>query len=169
MQAVQQELNEQLGNIFGSLTIELLTPYLQRKLHLLQRSKSMPSLPKGLVMPTVVAGLGGVGRGQDKAALIEFMQTVGQAMGPEALAQFIDPTEFLKRLAAASGIDTLNLVKSPETMAQEQEQAQQQQMMASLTSQAGQLAKSPVGEQMMQQMNAPGQEAPAGPETGAEL
>jgi len=73
----------------------------------------------------VVAGLGGVGRGEDRAALIEFMQTVGQAMGPEALQQFIDPTEFLKRLAAASGIDTLNLVKSPETMAQEQQQAQQ--------------------------------------------
>ena len=159
VQAVQQELNEQLGNIFGSLTIELLTPYLQRKLHLLQRSKSMPSLPKGLVMPTVVAGLGGVGRGQDKAALIEFMQTVGQAMGPEALAQFIDPTEFLKRLAAASGIDTLNLVKSAETMANEQQQAQEQQMMASLTQQAGQLAKSPIGEQMMQQMNDSGQEA----------
>ena len=47
-------------------------------------------------------------------------------------------------------------------MANEAQQAQQQQMMASLTNQAGQLAKSPVGEQMMQQMNAPGQEAPAG-------
>ena len=58
------------------------------------------------------------------------MQTVGQAMGPEALQQFIDPTEFLRRLAAASGIDTLNLVKSPETMAQQKGEAQQQQMMA---------------------------------------
>ena len=159
VQEVQRELDQQLAGIFGSLTVELLTPYLQRKLHLLQRSKSMPSLPKGLVLPTVVAGIGGVGRGQDKAALLEFMQTVGQAMGPEALQQFIDPTEFLKRLAAASGIDTLNLVKSAETMANEQQQAQQQQMMASLTQQAGQLAKSPIGEQMMQQMNDSGQEA----------
>ena len=41
-------------------------------------------------------------------------------------------------------------------------------MMASLTNQAGQLAKSPVGEQMMQQMQ-DGQgteEAPAGPPQG---
>ena len=152
VQAVQQELNEQLGNIFGSLTIELLTPYLNRKLHLLQRSKSMPSLPKGLVMPTVVAGLGGVGRGQDKAALIEFVQTIGQAMGPEALMQFIDPGEFLKRLAASSGIDALNLVKSPETMAQEGQQAKQDAMQASLVNQAGQLAKSPMADQMMKQM-----------------
>ena len=104
-------------------------------------------------MPTVVAGLGGVGRGEDRAALIEFMQTVGQAMGPEALAQYIEPTEFLRRLAAASGIDTLNLVKSPETMAQEAQGAQQQAVTQSLIGQAGQLAKSPIGEQLIQQAN----------------
>lgn len=152
VQAVQQELNEQLGNIFGSLTVELLTPYLYRKLHLLQRSKAVPTLPKGLVMPTVVAGLGGVGRGQDKAALIEFVQTIGQAMGPEALAQYLDPGEFLKRLAAASGIDSLNLVKTPETMAQEAQQMKQDAAQASLLSQAGQLAKTPAAEKMMNNM-----------------
>ena len=166
--ATRMELDRQLSGIYGALTVELLTPYLNRKLHLMQRSKQLPSLPKGLVMPTVVAGLGGVGRGEDRAALIEFMQTVGQAMGPEALAQYIDPTEFLRRLAAASGIDTLNLVKSPETMAQEQEQAQQAQMTQSLMGQAGQLAKSPMAEQMMQQVNGQGnEEAPASPPPSA--
>lgn len=166
--ATRMELDRQLSGIYGALTVELLTPYLNRKLHLMQRSKQLPALPKGLVMPTVVAGLGGVGRGEDRAALIEFMQTVGQAMGPEALQQFIDPTEFLRRLAAASGIDTLNLVKSPQTMAQQKGEAQQQQMMASLTNQAGQLAKSPIGEELMQQMqNAPGQQAPASPPPSA--
>ncbi len=152
VQAVQQELNEQLGGIFGNLTIELLTPYLNRKLFLLQRQKGIPTLPKGLVMPTVVAGLGGVGRGQDKAALMEFVTTIGQTMGPEALMKFISPTEFMKRLAAASGIDTLELVKSPETMQQEQQKQQAQMMQASLVNQAGQLAKSPMAEQLTDQM-----------------
>lgn len=166
--ATRMELDRQLSGIYGALTVELLTPYLNRKLHLMQRSKQLPSLPKGLVMPTVVAGLGGVGRGEDRAALIEFMQTVGQAMGPEALAQYIDPTEFLRRLAAASGIDTLNLVKSPETMQQEQQQAQQAQMTQSLMGQAGQLAKSPMAEQMMKQANGQGnEEAPASPPPSA--
>ena len=169
VQAVQQELNEQISGIYGSLTVELLSPYLSRKLHLLQRSKAVPSLPKGLVMPTVVAGLGGVGRGQDKMALMEFVTTIGQAMGPEAVMQFIDPTEFLKRLAAASGIDALNLVKSPETMQQEMQQQQQQGMMQQLVGQAGQLAKSPMAEemttQMMEQSNGqPNPEAEANPE-----
>ena len=88
---VQMELDRQLSGIYGSLTVELLTPYLNRKLHLMQRPKQLPSLPKGLVMPTVVAGLGGVGRGEDRAALIEFMQTVGGAMGPEALPSTSTP------------------------------------------------------------------------------
>ena len=80
---------------------------------------------------------------------MEFVQTVAQGMGPQALQQFIDPTEFLKRLAAASGIDTLNLIKSPETMEQEKQQMQNEAMQASLMNQAGQLAKSPMAEQLI--------------------
>jgi hypothetical protein len=168
VQAVQQELNEQLSGIYGSLTVELLTPYLNRKLHLLQRSKGMPSLPKGLVMPTVVAGLGNVGRGQDKQALMEFVTTIGQTMGPEALMQYLDPTEFFKRLAAASGIDALNLIKSPETMQQEQAQQKQEAMTQQLVGQAGQLAKSPMAEQMTEQLGAQtdGQQQPPTGEPG---
>jgi len=102
-------------------------------------------------MPTVVAGLNGIGRGQERIALMEFMQTVAQGMGPEALAQYINPTEFLKRLAAASGIDVLNLIKDPATMEQEAGQQKQDMMQASMMKQMGQLAKSPIGEQLVQQ------------------
>ena len=155
VQATIQELNEQLGGIYSGLTVELLSPYLNRKMFLLQRSGKMPALPKGLVQPTVVAGLYGVGRGQDKAALVEFVSTLAQSMGPEALAQYVNPTEFIKRLAASSGIDYLNLIKSPETMEQEMQAAQGQQMAQSLVGQAGQLAKSPMGEALTNQMMSP--------------
>ena len=83
---------------------------------------------------------------------MEFVQTVSQGMGPEAMMQYINPEEFLKRLAAASGIDTLGLVKSAETMQQEQIDMQNAQMQESLIGQAGQLAKSPIGEQITNQM-----------------
>ena len=152
VQATQQELNEQLGGIFGNLTTELLQPYLNRKLHLLQRSKKMPPLPKDLVAPTVVAGLYGIGRGQDRQALIEYVQTVAQTMGPEAMAQYLNPREILKRLAAASGIDALNLIKDPATMEQEANQMKQDMAQQSLMNQAGQLAKTPMAETMMQQL-----------------
>ena len=150
--AVAQELNEQLGGIYSGLTSSLLQPYLNRKLMELQRKEGVPKLPKGLVIPTVVAGLNGIGRGQDRAALIEFVTTVAQGMGPEVMSQYINPTEFLSRLAAASGIESLGLVKTSEELQQEQQQAREQQQQQTMLEQAGQLASSPMGEAMTQQM-----------------
>ena len=155
IQALIQELNEQLGGIFGNLTISLLTPYLDRKLYLLTRNKAIPSLPKGLVMPTIVAGLNSVGRGQDKQSLMEFVTTIAQTMGPEALATYINPPEFLKRLAAASGIETLGLIKDPEQIQAEREEAQQQAQQQELLKQAGQLSKSPIAEQFINGQSQP--------------
>jgi len=144
IRATQQELNEQLGGIYGNLTVELLRPYLQRKLFLLQRSNDITKLPKGVIFPTVVAGLEGVGRGQDRDALMMFLTTISQSLGPEAMMKFINPDEAVKRLAAAQGIDTLNLVKTKDEQANEIRLAQQQAISQSLTSQAGQLAGSPM-------------------------
>ena len=58
--------------------------------------------------------------------------------------KYVQPLEAIKRLAAAQGIDILNLVKTPEQMAQEMQQAQQAQVQKSLTDQAGQLAGTPM-------------------------
>tara|TARA_R100001015_G_C4443203_1_gene36047 strand:- start:48 stop:326 length:279 start_codon:yes stop_codon:yes gene_type:complete len=65
-------------------------------------------------------------------------------MGPEALAQYMNADEAIKRLAAAQGIDILNLVKSMDERNAEQQQAMQAQQMQSLTEQAGQLAGTPI-------------------------
>lgn len=144
VRATQQELNEQLGGIYGNLTTELLRPYLQRKLFVLQRSGVLPKLPKGVVFPTVIAGIEGIGRGQDRESLMMFLQTVSQSLGPEAMMKFINPDEAIKRLAAAQGIDPLQLIKTAEERQQEDQQARQQMAQASLMNQAGQLAKAPM-------------------------
>ena len=113
-------------------------------MHTLQRSKQIPSIPKNLVKPTIVAGVNALGRGQDKESLIQFITTIAQTMGPEALQTYMNADEAIKRLAAAQGIDVLNLVKSVEERNQEQQAAQQAQMAQSLTDQAGQLAGTPL-------------------------
>ena len=65
-------------------------------------------------------------------------------MGPQALQQYVNADEAIKRLAAAQGIDILNLVKSMDERNAEQQQAMQAQQMQSITDQAGQLAGTPL-------------------------
>ena len=140
----QLELEQSLGGLFSLLTVEFLIPYLNRILLVLQRGNQIPRIPKDLVRPKIVAGVNALGRGQDQQALTQFIGTIAQTLGPEALQKFIDPTEAIKRLAAAQGIDVLNLVKSPETMEAEMQQQQQMAAQQQLLSQAGQMAGSPL-------------------------
>ena len=137
----QSELEAQLGGLFSLLTVEFLKPYLNRKLMSAQKSKLIPKLPKNIVKPTIVAGVNALGRGQDAEQLGMFLQTIEQTMGPEAIAQYVNPDEVIKRLAAAQGIDVLNLVKSQEDMQAEAQQQQQQQQELEMTKQAGQFAQ----------------------------
>ena len=142
----QMELEQQLGGLFSLLTVEFLVPYLNRTLHILQRNRELPKIPKDLVRPQIVAGVNALGRGQDQQSLIMFIQTLAQTLGPEAIGQFLDSGEYIKRLAAAQGIDVLNLVKTQETMEQERMQQQQMMQQQSLMEQAGQLANSPIAD-----------------------
>ena len=142
----QMELEQQLGGLFSLLTVEFLIPYLNRTLHILQRNRELPKIPKDLVRPQIVAGVNALGRGQDQQSLIMFIQTLTQTLGPETIGQFLDPGEYIKRLAAAQGIDVLNLVKTQETMEQERMQQQQMMQQQSLLEQAGQLANSPMAD-----------------------
>ena len=139
----QMELEQHLGGLFSLLTVEFLVPYLNRKLLVMQRNNELPKIPKDLVQPTIVAGINALGRGQDRESLTAFMTTIAQTLGPEALLTYINGDEVIKRLAAAQGIDVLNLVKSMEQIQGEQEQQLNQQAEMELTKQAGQIMKAP--------------------------
>ena len=146
VQMTQLELEQQLGGLFGLLTIEFLVPYLNRKLSVFQKTGEIPKIPKGMVKPTIVAGINSLGRGQDVQALGSFLQTIAQTMGPEAIQQYINPEEVVKRLAAAQGIDVLNLVKSMEERQQEQQQVQQQAMQMEALKQEPNMMKAPIND-----------------------
>ena len=160
----QLELEQQLGGIFSLLTVEFLIPYLNRTLLVLQRSNQIPKLPKDIVRPTIVAGINALGRGQDRESLTQFIGTIAQTLGPEALMKYVEPLEAIRRLAAAQGIDVLNLIKTPEQLQEEMAQQQQQMQQKALLDQAGQLAGTPLmdpqknpqlAEQMMGEEEAP--------------
>lgn len=139
----QMQLESALAGLFSLLTTEFLVPYLNRKLMVLQRSNKIPNIPKEMVTPTIVAGVNALGRGQDQQSLVQFITTISQTMGPQALAQYVDPSEYIKRLAAAQGIDYLNLVKTPEQMQQDKQQQMEMAAQQSLINQAGQLVRAP--------------------------
>ena len=138
----QLELEQSLGGIFSLITTQFLIPYLNRNLLVLQRNNEIPKLPKDVVRPTIVAGINALGRGQDREALTMFVQTIAQTLGPEVLMKFINPTEAIKRLAAAQGIDVLGLVKSEEEIMEDKQERMDEQQSQTLLEQAGQFANS---------------------------
>ena len=140
----QLELEQQLGGLFSLLTVEFLIPYLNRTLLVLPRGNQIPKLPKDLVRPKIVAGVNQLGRGHDAQALTQFVTTIAQTLGAEALFKYINPSEAIKRLAASQGIDVLNLIKTDQQLQQDMQAAQQQQTQQALVEQAGQLASSPM-------------------------
>ena len=159
----QMELEQQLGGLFSLLTVDFLVPYLNRKLSVFQKAGKIPRIPKNTVKPTIVAGVNALGRGQDRESLGQFLTTIAQTMGPEAIGQFINAEEVVKRLAAAQGIDVLNLVKSMQEIQGQQQQQMQQQMAMTAQEQAPAMA---AVEQKQQEMmlNAANEseQAPAG-------
>ena len=128
----QMELEQQLGGLFSVLTTEFLVPYLNRKLSVFQKTGEIPKIPKGIVNPTIVAGVNALGRGQDRESLGQFLTMISQTMGPEATQQYINPEEVIKRLAVAQGIDILNLVRSMQEVQGEQQAMIEQQQQAEL-------------------------------------
>ena len=140
----QLELEQSLGGLFSLLTVEFLVPYLNRTLLILQRSNQIPKLPKDVVRPKIVAGINSLGRGQDNESLTRFMGTIAQTLGPEALVKFVNPAEAITRLAAAQGIDVLNLIRTPEQLDQAKQEQMQMMTQKSLVDQTGQIAGTPL-------------------------
>lgn len=140
----QLELEQSLGGLFSLLTVEFLVPYLNRKLLTLQRENRLPKIPKDIVSPTIVAGINALGRGQDRESLTNFIMTIAQSFGPEGITQYLNADEAVKRLAAAMGIDVLNLLRSMEDRQQEQQQAAAMAQQQAVVEQSAALLNSPM-------------------------
>ena len=130
---VAQELEAGLGGVYSILSVELQLPLVKRKMALMEKSGSLPKLPKDVVTPRITTGLDALGRGNDKAKLIEFISTLAQTMGPEVMGKFVNNRELITRLAASDGLDTYKLIKSDEQLMEEE---QQQAMMMQAQAQA---------------------------------
>ena len=124
---LSQELETSLGGMYSLLASEMQLPLVTRIMHVMQKKKELPKLPKDLVKPVIVTGVEALGRGNDLSKLDLFLAGAAQVVGPQAIGQFVNVENYFKRRATALGIKTEGLIKSAEQMQQE---AQQQQMQA---------------------------------------
>lgn len=119
-----EDLEAALGGVYSLMAVEFQLPYVKVRLKQLEEAGVLPELPKGVVKPAIVTGVEALGRGNDKTKLLELGESIQRILGPEAVSRLIDPTEYLRRLIAASGIDEGGLLVDPEELQQSQEQAQ---------------------------------------------
>ena len=148
LQALQIE--NSLGSIYSILTTEFQVPYVSRKLYLMEKAGKVPEMPKELVKPIMTVGLAAVGRGNDLEQLVRFTTTLGQTIGPDAMAKYMNESELIKRLAYSMGIDVFNLVKSEEQLAQEAQEQPQQAMMQTAMQSSDKMANAAATTQEMQ-------------------
>lgn len=149
-----QELETALGGIYSVLSQEFQLPLVNLLLAKLQDEKKMPKFPKDTLKPQIVTGLEALGRGQDLNKLSAFLQYL-QPLGQQVIAQQLNVDDYIDRLGASLGIDTLGLIKSPEELQaaqqQQQQMMQQQQLMQLAEKGVAPAVKGAVESGMMQQ------------------
>lgn len=126
IRVMARELEEGLGGMYSLLSQEFQLPVIRIYRSILEKQSKLPALPKDIVSVKIVTGLEALGRGQDIDQLQMFLQDCA-SLGNQAFGM-LDMREAMIRLAVARGIDTTDLVKTREQLAQEQQQAMMQQM-----------------------------------------
>ncbi len=124
-----RELEDALGGLYSILAQEFQLPYVRRKIHQMEKSKKLPSLPRDSVKPMIITGLEALGRGHDLNKLEVFIAGLASTLGPEILAQYMNLDDYIARRATAIGIDTRGLIKTKEEVLAAQQAAQQQALL----------------------------------------
>jgi hypothetical protein len=158
-----QQIDNGMAGAYSSLTVELLYPYIARKLYILTEKGRLPKLPNDIIKPVVSVGLHAVGRGNDLDRHAQFIQILRQLLGPDVAMRFVFVDVLIKKLANALGIDTVGLIKGQEQLREEAAKAAQaQRQEALLQSPAGDPQKLAQAAATVQQMTQPQQpEAPS--------
>lgn len=114
------ELEDALGGVYSILSQEYQLPYVLRVIDRLTKQKKIPTLPKGVVKPTIVTGLEALGRGHDLSKYDLFLKAL-MPLGPEVLQEEMNVGDYITRIGTALGIDLDGLVKTQEQKTQDQE------------------------------------------------
>lgn len=128
---VAGELEDTLGGVYSLLSQELQYPLVGCIFNQMQSRGILPVIDESIaeIEPTIITGVDALGRGQDLNNLAQALQIMQQF--PEFM-QALNVGNLATRIFAAAHIDAQGLVKTPEEL-----QAEQQQAMAQYAQQAG--------------------------------
>ena len=151
---VANELEENQGGIYSALAQDYQLPLLIILMDKAQRQGKIPTLPKGVVKPTITTGMEALGRTADIQKLDMFLQSMGM-LGEETIAKYLNVGEYIKRRAGALQVDVEGLIRTEEEIQQaeqaSQQQAQQAQLMQAATPNAVKAMGDMAGQAMQQQ------------------
>lgn len=121
VRATTAELEATLGGVYSVMAQEMQLPLIKI---LLQEIN-----PKALkvTVPSITVGANAISRERDLQNLTYMLQSLGQ-LGPEILGKYLKIDGYITEIANSLGIDPYKIVRSPEEIAQiEQQQMQAQQ------------------------------------------
>lgn len=128
-QKMTAELDEAMGGLYSQISQTTQRWFVLRFIHLHQlEDKDLKELPEGLVRVSVVTGLDSIGQTSEESRLMRFGRAGKEMLGEQGFVQSIEPTDFLRRLAAAQSVKSEGLVKSADKQAEELAAAKQEAM-----------------------------------------
>ena len=119
-----KELEDALGGVYTVQSKEFQLPLIQIIKLQMEKKKALPVLPEGKVKLVITTGLEALGRSHDLVKLNTFMQEL-QTLGPETVAPYLNVSDYITRVANATGVDSKGLIKDEATVKAEQAAAAQ--------------------------------------------
>lgn len=142
---VARELEDTLGGQYSVLSQEFQLPLVRLVMAELQSEGKLPKLPKGMISPTITTGIDALGRGNDLTRLDDFIRGVAAVFGTEAIAKYVNVSNYMDRRGTALGIDTKGLVRTEQELQQEAAMAAQMQQQQQAMELAGKVAPAAIG------------------------
>jgi hypothetical protein len=127
-----QELDDALGGVHTLLSAEFQLTAITIFERRMEKNRKVPPLPKDAVKPTLTTGIGAIGRGIDLKNLQAFTMNIVQTLTPQVAFRYLNPTEYIKRAAAAYGLDVGGLVRTEEDIAKQEQMEQLMQLIQNL-------------------------------------
>ena len=122
---ISQELDEALGGIYTQLAEKLQKPYARLKIVSMRRKGILTGPFDDSVKLTVIGGLEAIGRSLEQERFTNFLATIGQF--PQ-IAERLRAVVLAQKIGEVFDVDAQDLIYTDEEVAQQQQQAQAQQL-----------------------------------------